>query len=165
MYQLGAMLLFGAFGGFLSAIYLNDGKIIKPGTIDEEDGKSNYFLGLFADIILGAGAGLIASLAMGLEYPKYIYVSMLAGFAGGNFIAKQAKTLAEDKVKGVTDFPTISNPNIIEVSGQAHGTSHAEAVGVEVITHNKTADDSSTKPVESVILEVETDDETGGNPK
>lgn len=74
----------GSFGGLLSSLYIHDGSLILPKIIELElsDGsrRKNYHIGFLSDIILGAGAGLISALPLGLEFPKYIYVAMIAGF-------------------------------------------------------------------------------------
>jgi hypothetical protein len=105
----------GAFGGLLSSIYLNDGALISPKKIelDLSDGtkRTHTHLGFWSDVFLGAGAGLIASLPLGLEFPKYIYVAMLAGFGGGSFIAKQAKLTAEEKISAQDKLPNITPTN------------------------------------------------------
>ncbi len=101
----------GSFGGLLSSLYMHDGSLILPKVIELEfsDGsrRKNYHIGFLSDMILGAGAGLIAVLPIGLEFPKYIYVAIIAGFGGGSFIAKQAKLTAEEKVSSQDKLPTI----------------------------------------------------------
>lgn len=101
----------GSFGGLLSSLYIHDGSLILPKIIELEfsDGsrRKNYHIGFLSDIILGAGAGLISALPLGLEFPKYIYVAMIAGFGGGSFIAKQAKLTAEEKISSQDKLPTI----------------------------------------------------------
>ncbi|WP_136607782.1 DUF4257 domain-containing protein [Paenibacillus dokdonensis] len=101
----------GSFGGLLSSLYIHDGSLILPKIIELElsDGsrRKNYHIGFLSDIILGAGAGLISVLPIGLEFPKYIYVAIIAGFGGGSFIAKQAKLTAEEKVSSQDKLPTI----------------------------------------------------------
>lgn len=101
----------GSFGGLLSSLYIHDGSLILPKIIELEfsDGsrRKNYHIGFLSDIVLGAGAGLISVLPIGLEYPKYIYVAIIAGFGGGSFIAKQAKLTAEEKVSSQDKLPTI----------------------------------------------------------
>ncbi|MFP4976150.1 hypothetical protein ACE6ED_12175 [Paenibacillus sp. CN-4] len=101
----------GSFGGLLSSLYIHDGSLILPKGIELElsDGstRKHYHIGFLSDIVLGAGAGLIAVLPIGLEFPKYIYVAMIAGFGGGSFIAKQAKLTAEEKVSSQDKLPPI----------------------------------------------------------
>lgn len=101
----------GSFGGLLSSLYIHDGSLILPKIIELElsDGSKgrNYHIGFLSDLVLGAGAGLIAVLPIGLEFPKYIYMAIIAGFGGGSFIAKQAKLTAEDKVSSQDKLPTI----------------------------------------------------------
>lgn len=101
-----AIIIAGAFGGLLSAIHLNDGKLISPEVIKIEGQKrGQLFLGFWADVILGAGAGLIATIPLDIQFPKCIYVAIIAGFGGGNFIAKQAKETAEAKAHATGRLP------------------------------------------------------------
>lgn len=105
----------GAFGGFLSAIHLNDGKIWLPSKlIQVEDGSKYLTLGLWADIILGIGAGLIATLPLGLSGAQAVYVALLAGFGGGNFIAKQAKLVEQARNKANHRLPVLPTAHKIE---------------------------------------------------
>ncbi|MCJ8012101.1 hypothetical protein MUG84_10135 [Paenibacillus sp. KQZ6P-2] len=101
----------GSFGGLLSSLYIHDGSLVMPKIIEMElsDGsrRKNYHIGFLSDIILGAGAGLIAVLPIGLDFPKYIYMAIIAGFGGGSFIAKQAKLTAEEKISSQDKLPTI----------------------------------------------------------
>ncbi|WP_150270824.1 hypothetical protein [Paenibacillus tepidiphilus] len=106
-----ALLISGGFGGVLSGLYLNDGSWVSPAKIEIDTlhvKRNIYNLGIYSDILLGMGAGLIAALPLGLEYPKYIYVAMLGGFGGGSFIAKQAKMTLDAKLKSQEELPELS---------------------------------------------------------
>lgn len=108
-----SIMLAGAAGGFMSAIYLNEGKIIPPQRITAAEGqKDHWSLGIWADIFLGIGAGLIATIPLEIGYPKGIYVALLAGFGGGNFIAKQAKVTAENKLEVSNKLPELNTPTV-----------------------------------------------------
>ncbi|BFH59800.1 hypothetical protein [Paenibacillus azoreducens] len=119
----------GSFGGLLSSLYIHDGALILPKRIELElsDGtkRRNYHIGFLSDIILGAGAGLIGALPLGLEFPKYIYLAIIAGFGGGSFIAKQAKLTAEEKVSSQDKLPTI-------IASSAQGMDGPEEVTFEL---------------------------------
>lgn len=105
-----AIIVAGAFGGLLSALHLNDGKLSPPEKIKITGlGKKQLYLGFWTDIILGAGAGLIATIPLDLQFPKCVYVAMIAGFGGGNFIAKQAKDTEKERVIANNDLPTIGS--------------------------------------------------------
>lgn len=110
VYDVLFILLSGAAGGLLSGLYLNEGIIQLPRKLRPDAAgmaRNQYHLGIFADIILGMGAGVIGALPLDLEFPKYIYVAMIAGFGGGNFIAKQAKLTAEDKARSADELPDL----------------------------------------------------------
>ncbi|WP_151734370.1 hypothetical protein [Paenibacillus tengchongensis] len=112
------LLISGGFGGVLSGLYLNDGNWVSPAKIEIDTlhvKRNIYNLGIYSDILLGMGAGLIAALPLGLEYPKYIYVAMLGGFGGGSFIAKQAKMTLDAKLKTHEELPELSANSEIEV--------------------------------------------------
>ncbi|GAA4712886.1 DUF4257 domain-containing protein [Brevibacillus fulvus] len=110
------IVLAGAFGGILHAIYYNDGKLLMPKRVPDLDDQSryNYSLGFVGDILLGIAAGLIATLPLDLERANAIYVSMISGFAGGAFIAKEAKMTEEVRSKVATQLPDLPAQEVSE---------------------------------------------------
>lgn len=105
------IVLSGAFGGILSHIHRNDGKLYSHYKINlSENEKGHIYLGYWGDIILGAGAGLLATLPLDITAPKGIYVALIGGFGGGNFIAKQALKTEEEKAALTSSMPNIPEP-------------------------------------------------------
>lgn|GEM_PF-3950248 len=127
------IILAGGFGGLMSSLHLNEGVFVAPSVIEIEyttHKRKIYHFGSCSDIVLGMGAGLIASLPLGLEFPKYIYASVLAGFGGGAFIANQAKITAEDKARSQTELPDLTTVD-------NSGTSNDDEVTFEIQSTNE----------------------------
>lgn len=111
----------GAFGGLLHVLYQNDGKLELPKKRREADGTPKLDLGFFADLLLGVGAALVATLMsqQGILLTvstgdKTVSVEgallcLLAGWSGGAFLAKQALATEKAKVEVLTKTHPATN--------------------------------------------------------